>query len=468
MFCTHAFSHDSLAECDAAIYGNILKIQLGRWLVPIYRMVFRTHVTLPWVSGFLGLLWLSAALFFICRTFRIKSFWSIFLLSGFLTVNLPMIGLIATYIQDFDQNMFALFLVSASVFLLFNCRHGWLLGILCIILSLGLYQAYFFSCSTMIAIALICRLVQGYKIKYILIKAALAMLMLLCSCVLYLLLSRFVLYVLELPSAEHQFHFDLLAHLLSRIEFCYQWTKDILISGYSAYSVFITRNINIILIIVSEYFLLVHFKKQSDIRNKILATVLFCALPLAFYPLLFVSNEGHTLMFYSYWLLYLLEIWLIFRKIRFTSHWITGLVSILMLCLIWGNVLTANSAYLKKRFLADAYLSYMTRVNDRIQTFPCYIPGKTPVVFVGTAPYLCCSIATGTTIVGLDNGQIGAHHVDYYRAYFRFFLHSSVYVADWSVFHHYNADPRFANMPVFPHKDSMKMVDGGVLVVKLR
>jgi hypothetical protein len=138
-----------------------------------------------------------------------------------------------------------------------------------------------------------------------------------------------------------------------------------------------------------------------------------------------------------------------------------------MLCLIWGNVQTANSVYLKKRFLADAYLSYMTRVNDRIETFPGYVAGKTPVVFVGTAPYLSSSIASGTNIVGVDNGQIGAHHAEYYRSYFRLFLHSNANIADQRIFHKYNIQKRFAEMPCFPHEGCMEIVDN-VLIVRLQ
>ena len=51
-FTNSSFSHDSLNEFNGADGSNLWKVQLGRFVAPLYRVIFRTNLTLPWmVSG---------------------------------------------------------------------------------------------------------------------------------------------------------------------------------------------------------------------------------------------------------------------------------------------------------------------------------------------------------------------------------------------------------------------------------
>ena len=59
MFFSDSFSHDSLNEFNG-IDNNIWKIQLGRFFIPVYKLLTRGNVTLPWLIGifsFHGLRW---------------------------------------------------------------------------------------------------------------------------------------------------------------------------------------------------------------------------------------------------------------------------------------------------------------------------------------------------------------------------------------------------------------------------
>lgn len=50
-FMHSSFSHDSLNEFNGANGGDAWKIQLGRFVIPAYKAVFRTDLTLPWLVG---------------------------------------------------------------------------------------------------------------------------------------------------------------------------------------------------------------------------------------------------------------------------------------------------------------------------------------------------------------------------------------------------------------------------------
>ena len=56
-------SHDSLEEFHAAIFGNVFKVELGRFLTPLYRAIFRGDATMSWLIGILGLFWLGLSVF---------------------------------------------------------------------------------------------------------------------------------------------------------------------------------------------------------------------------------------------------------------------------------------------------------------------------------------------------------------------------------------------------------------------
>ena len=50
-FANSSFSHDSLNEFNGADGSNLWKVQLGRFVAPLYRVIFRTNLTLPWMVG---------------------------------------------------------------------------------------------------------------------------------------------------------------------------------------------------------------------------------------------------------------------------------------------------------------------------------------------------------------------------------------------------------------------------------
>ena len=76
-FMHSSFSHDSLNAFNAsypneflgAATSNQWKVQLGWFGVPIYRDIFQSNLTLPWMMGMRGLFWIGLAVFCITRLF---------------------------------------------------------------------------------------------------------------------------------------------------------------------------------------------------------------------------------------------------------------------------------------------------------------------------------------------------------------------------------------------------------------
>ena len=161
MYFQGTFTHDSLNEFNAAIFGNFWKLQLGRFLVPVYRFFISGDILLPYFSGLLSLLWISLAVFVVVKLFNIQSKKIVALICGIFTVNTTVIALNATFMHDLDADLFALFLsVCATYFWNKNSIKYNILSVIGIVLVLGIYQAYI---STTITLMIICLLLSLLK-----------------------------------------------------------------------------------------------------------------------------------------------------------------------------------------------------------------------------------------------------------------------------------------------------------------
>ena len=91
-FAHDSFTHDSLSEFNGIFYGNAIKFASGRFLVPLYRNIFRTDLTLPWLIGALSIVWLALAVFLVMRIFKVASQTVAFLIAGTYSVNISVIA----------------------------------------------------------------------------------------------------------------------------------------------------------------------------------------------------------------------------------------------------------------------------------------------------------------------------------------------------------------------------------------
>ena len=112
----------------------------------------------------------------------------------------------------------------------------------------------------------------------------------------------------------------------------------------------------------------------------------------------------------------------------------------------------------------------MTRVVYRMEEQDGYIPGETPVVFVGL-PSNMNKVIPGfesyTQILGMDsNDGLVWHERDRWMAYFRYILSDPAVFAEEPIWTHIQEDTRVLKMPSYPEKGSIEMLDGN-LVVKL-
>jgi len=106
----------------------------------------------------------------------------------------------------------------------------------------------------------------------------------------------------------------------------------------------------------------------------------------------YAGMEAHDLMKYAFCLVYVFDILLLRQCLQSLpeSRVFSGCAAIslaLIAALVWGNIQTANALYLKKDLERQATLSRMTELCLRLDQTEGYVPGETPVVFIGLPPF---------------------------------------------------------------------------------
>ena len=484
-FLHSSFSGDSLSEFSGAVSGNSWKIQLGRVIVPIYRAVLRTSLTLPWLEGLLSLLWIGLAVYLTIRIFQVESKGTAFLIAGIFTANITVSATAATFMHDYDCDMFALFCAVAAVYLWQNVRWGELPGSFFLALSLGLYQSYVLVAVVLVMFVCILALLNEESVPSVFTKGLRAIGMLLLGGILYYIIMQAVLMITGISLAtgdaeSHSLGSALSLSLRSIPSLVYYTYCDCihrLLNVVSPYPELLVKGMTLVLSLIVMIALFAGLSnKQVSWPGKLLCIALTCLLPLAM-NLLYIPTNGiiHDLMVYAIWLFYLLALllagWLGKRaKPQKGGKLLQTVSAALIFVLLYGNVQTSNVMYLKKDMEQNAFQSLMTRIVYRMEDCDEYEPGTTPVVFVGMLEQLN-EVIPGFEeyrgITGMDSSAVATTNEDYrVRAYFQYVLNNPAEIADNDTWQTMCSDPRVAQMPYYPEDGCVSMVDG-ILVVKV-
>lgn len=207
--------------------------------------------------------------------------------------------------------------------------------------------------------------------------------------------------------------------------------------------------------------------KKIKNSNKLLILLLVIVLPIGMDISYIGSAVSHDLMHYSYWLFYLLS-WLLVKnfisqeKIKRYCRIVAISISVFIIC----NVQTSNFVYVKKEILKDSTLSTMTRVLYKIEDIDEY-DNNTYVAFIGNIDVQ--KEITGTHMIDEITGVDSNSQITYqgtYKRYFKNILQYDINVCDDSEIETLKEHEAVKEMPVFPEKGSIKLVDG-IIVVKL-
>ncbi len=481
-FMHSSFSHDSLNEFNAANGGDSWKIQLGRYVIPLYRAVFRTQLTLPWLVGMLSLIWIGLAVYFVVRIFNMQSKLIIFVTAGIFTTNITVAATAATYMHDYDCNMFAMLCAVAAVFLWKRYSWGFFLGAVLLAVSLGIYQSYLSVAIVLIMFVCILKLLDETEFQHVLTVGMKGIGMILIGGILYYIGLQIVLAVTKIPLSSGDYNsldkvLDVsVGGLPSLILYTYIDCFWRFWNAVSPYPTALVRTVFLLLTGMTAIAVLFGITDKRGRRlEKLLCAGLVILIPFGMnITYVLVAGVVHDLMVYAVWLFYLFALlmadWLVKHKANNGGKILRIACLVLTLVQLYGNVQVANAMYLKKDLEQDAFLSLMTRVVYEMEEYDHYEPGETPVVFVGLSEQMD-DVISGfekyRTITGMEQARMSDTRVNYrMQRYFDYVLSNPAVMADDAVWTSIQKAEEVLKMPCYPDDGCITMIDD-VLVVKL-
>lgn len=423
----------------------------------------------PWLIGILFTLWLSLAAVLTVRLFQMQTMAGIILTGGLLCTNAALSLTGATYVYCMDEYALALLAAVAAAWCLCRCPHGEILGVLLTAVSLSLYQAYFTVAAAFCFLTVIQALLKNEKTGTVVRYGFRCLALLASGFCLYFLLWTAACSAMGLEKLRMEdtlFSGGAAAFLARVLDSAYSYFSGLLDGRSILGMLYPATNL---LLWFAVFFWLVGWLRSKELSkgNKFLLFIAVCLLPFVFNSGLILFSTYHGLMAFNTGLGGIML--LLCAKQLFPNspcRRFRAMAVLLSLILLWQNVVFSNQAYMKKELLKAPTLSVVTRIIDRVEETEGYIPGETPVAFVGAltqSPYLAKKqeeFQAFSEIIGMG----GAYSPTYnFANYVITYLNYPMNIDGWTDF---AAMEEVQAMPAFPLAGSVRYV-GNTIVVKL-
>lgn len=478
-FFRNTFSHDSLQEFNAEIFGNDWKISLGRWFVPIYRTFTRGNVTLPLVVGMSSLIWIGLSSFVTIKIFDIKSTLLTVLITGFYVTNTTTTLTAATYLHDLDSNMFALFLSTVAALIWKRNSHRFYCIIPLVVVILGIYQAYISVTVTLMIMSMILDLIAADSFKSVLKKGIYGVLGIAAGGIIYYIIFKIILVILSVEEATGYNSLSVIniKHMILNFIKTFIGTPNKIISEPVSFPYLFSLVYNL-LFIVAGFHCIIHALKKNGVQTgQVLLLIGLCiCMPLGMNMCEVLTNGmSHSIMYFAFCLIYPFVFVLLLRIINgengceiFKAEQFL-LLSLSIVVLI-GNIRFSNQVYLRKELEQSANLSLFTRVINEIELVKEYNREVMPVCFIGEPENFSEELSgldRSYHKTGLWSGYLMNYHIQQrYEIYFEYMLHYPISTVTEQQAEIFNKSDEINQMPVFPEDGCICIVDD-TLIVKL-
>ena len=491
--CAHAyrffnldFSHDSLM-----IYEDDWSVQigLGRFLQPLYRMV-RGDLGAPFLLCLLSLIWLALANFVVVSLLEIRTLGHIALLCGVLSTNAVLTFSYATYLPWVDVYTLAFLFAALAAWLTARYPFGFAAAWVPLTISLALYQSYLNVAVILLMIVFVKNVLDGLEAKELLIRIGRYLGALLGGLAVYYIVMRIVLAATGIAMLDTENGLAQLGNydiggLLGLVIDTAKYPIRYMLHP-ETYHPQVAAGINLAVFLLSLA-ALVRAAIVKKLKKVPLLLLVLCvlAMPFGINAVYFVSiGNQHSLMIFSFFFFYAFAVVLweyhgglppirFAEKLPAAANGVKKLPPILcgglLAALILFNVVFANQIYLRKALEYDATVSYLTKVTYSMEQTDGYVPGETPVLFLGE---LRDSVLFHDRRGFEELNGIGLHQqfsTTYSSTFFHFFNAVLSYRINWmdtANAESYAGLPEVQAMPAYPARGSCQLVNG-VLIVKL-
>lgn len=480
------FSHDSLAFAWQPDLE--WQISLGRYMQPFYWWIVRGRIGAPFIVGVLSYGYMVGSVYGVASLLDLNAKTTLFLLAGLMCGSMALICSDATYVYLTDIYTLALMLNIAAAWLCLRGRRrvpSVLAAAVLMVISTGLYQAYLqvFTALTMVWALLRLLKTDDRAIPEAVARCAQSFLALMLAMALFFVGYYVVMAVTGVEAVSRENSIGGMkvlsgAALVDMVKTTWKmplWQLERLQGRIAPLARMLTA---VVLMTGAAATIFTARRSRVSAWQALGMAVLALLLPFGMnWICLFCSGAVHDLMRYAYivpllaalaaneraWNLALADEG---KQIGKKTRAAACVLPLAVLTLLFDRGIYANQIYLKKDLEYDATLSVMTRVVDRIEQVEGYIPGETPVEFLGdiqrsqlamTRPaFAHLGSLTGTE----ENYAIT--HADTFWMYLEDVM--GYPIKRFRETKNEEQERVTDDMPCFPDKDSVQMVDGVVFV----
>lgn len=480
------FSHDSLAFAWQPDLE--WQISLGRYMQPFYWWIICGRIAAPFIVGVLSYGYMVGSVYGVASLLDLKAKTSLFLLAGLMCGSLAFIALDATYSHTADVYMLALTLNIAAAWLCLRGRRrvpSVLAAVVLLVISTGLYQAYLqvFTALTMVWALLRLLKTDDRAIPEAAARCAQSFLALMLAMALFFVGYYVVMAVTGVEAVSRENSIGGMkvlsgAALVDMVKTTWKmplWKLKRLQGRIAPLARMLTA---VVLMTGAAATIFTARRSRVSAWQALGMAVLALLLPFGMnWICLFCSGAVHDLMMYAYIVPLLAALaaneraWNLAlankgKQIGKKTRAAACVLPLAVLTLLFDRGIYANQMYLKKDLEYDTTLSVMTRVVDRIEQVEGYIPGETPVEFLGDIQRSKLAMTRPAFAhLGSLTGTEENYAITYGDTFWMYLEDVMGYpIKRFRETKNEEQERVTDDMPCFPDKDSVQMVDGVVFV----
>ncbi|MBR0163261.1 MAG: glucosyltransferase domain-containing protein [Lachnospiraceae bacterium] len=469
------------------------QISLGRFAQPLF-LLLRGSFPSPFLTSLLSVSAVAASAVLCTRFLSLEDPVSLVMTGAVMSCNLTLLVAGSGFLPWFDLYAFALLSAVAGTLLLTHKKKSHLVcGVLLLVLSLGLYQAYICVATGLVMLTFLADAAKGEDIRALLKKLFRTVLLFFCAALLYVLVWRFLQGALRIATAESYHGLSSLGDFseTSVAEALFVTYRNVFryffaqtpfltpdVSGLSLgilWSVLLAACCALMLLLSVMYLAQLNRAQKTAPLSRILQLVTILLFPLGINLVCFLSRGmEHALMMYACQLVFLAAVCI--RELALPGRDDTTapsgtsliqktrrLLPLLLAVITWSQIVFGNQIYYRRDQTERASFALMNRIVDRIEETPGYEPGTTPVAFCGS---FAKNPHTARPAVFSEADDILPGHTAFSypgtEATYLSFFESM----DLTVIRFDEDNGAVRAMPLFPAEGSVALIDG-VIVVKV-
>ena len=355
-------------------YDSQNMVAMGRWFLPVASAV-SSFYDLPWITGLMAILFHAVGAVLIVKILDVKKGLTAALIGGMIA-SFPTVTSVMMYNYVADAYALSFLLAALAAYLLTKHKPNYILSVISIALSVGIYQAYI----TVTIMLLLCFLIKETyssetKIKDILIKCLKFLISGGIGMGVYYLTLTIILKVTNTSLLDYQGFGDAVAlSSINPFASLYLIKENFLkyffnfSNGLNVFSI-----INLLIFGITVFLYIFDIVKNKLPISKVLLILVFVIfLPIGASILAFINSgiDYHNLMNMGFSVFYIFFI-IQYERTEFRLDKLNNIklwtVFLLTATLILNHIIIANVAYHKLNMAYEKSIGTLNRIADRIE-----------------------------------------------------------------------------------------------------